>query len=148
MRTHHIPDSHTRPAQGLSSHSDQLPSGQYLFDTHDLVADVSIIMPRTLITPGRTCVRGNLKTWNTHIFLADCALLAVISIGHSWASTDSATTLIGAIVTLIADPDQGARAHIGVTYNALPITCIQYAYSGTVGSHLQEMNAPPLPILC
>lgn len=59
----------------------------------------------------------------THILLLDGALLTVISIGDSGASTDHTAPLIGAIVTLITYAHQGAGTHVGITDHTLAITC-------------------------
>lgn len=60
---------------------------------------------------------------HTHILLLDGALLTVIRIGDSGASTDHTAPLIGAIVTLITYAHQGAGTHIGVTDHTFAITC-------------------------
>lgn len=60
---------------------------------------------------------------HTHILLLNGALLTVIRIGDSGASTDHTAPLIGAIVTLITYAHQGAGTHIGVTDHTFAITC-------------------------
>lgn len=59
----------------------------------------------------------------THILLLDGALLAIIGVRDSRASTDHTAPLIGAVVTLITYAHQGAGTHIGVTDHTLAITC-------------------------
>lgn len=59
----------------------------------------------------------------THVLLLDGALLTIIGIGDSGASTDHTAPLIGAVVTLVTYAHQGARAHIGVADHTLAITC-------------------------
>lgn len=60
---------------------------------------------------------------HTHILLLNGALLTVICIRDSGASTDHTAPLIGAIVTLITYAHQGAGPHIGVTDHTFAITC-------------------------
>ena len=58
---------------------------------------------------------------NTYIFLANCALLAVVSITNAWTSTYHASSLVGTIVALVADTNQRARAHVRIANNAFTI---------------------------
>lgn len=39
------------------------------------------------------------------VLLQHGALLAVVGVRHSWASTDDTTALVGAVVTLVTYPD-------------------------------------------
>lgn len=75
----------------------------------------------------------------TYIFFLNGALLAVVGIGHSRPPTDDASALVGAVVTLITDPHQGAGPHIGVTDHTLAITCKQSTAFG------YRMSFLPLP---
>ena len=59
---------------------------------------------------------------DTHIFLLNGALFTVVGIRHAGSSTDDTASLVGAVVTLIADAHQGARPHIGVTDDTFSIT--------------------------
>ena len=59
----------------------------------------------------------------THILLLDGALLTIIGVGDSRASTDHTAPLIGAIVTLITYAHQGAGTHVGITDHTLAIAC-------------------------
>ena len=47
-----------------------------------------------------------------HIFLQYGALLAVVGIRHPRSPTDSAATLVGAVVALVTDANQGAWTHV------------------------------------
>ena len=59
----------------------------------------------------------------THILLLDGALLTVIGIRNSRASTDHTAPLVRAIITLITYAHQSAGTHVGVTDHTLAITC-------------------------
>jgi len=62
--------------------------------------------------------------WATiSILLLDGALLTVIGIRDSRASTDHTAPLVRAIITLIAYAHQSAGTHVGVTDHTFAITC-------------------------
>lgn len=79
------------------------------------------------------CLRASQidNLWATiSILLLDGALLTVISIGDSGASTDHTAPLIGAIVTLITYAHQGAGTHVGITDHTLAITFFTQSSDG------------------
>lgn len=58
----------------------------------------------------------------THILLLDGALLTIIGIRDSRASTYHTAPLVRAIITLITYAHQSAGTHVGVTDHTLAIT--------------------------
>lgn len=60
---------------------------------------------------------------HTHILLLDGALLTIIGIRDSRASTDHTAPLVRAIITLITYAHQSAGTHVGVTDHTFAITC-------------------------
>lgn len=58
----------------------------------------------------------------TYIFLFDCALLAVIGVRDSRATTNNTATLVRAVVALIANSNKCWRSHVWVTDHTLSIT--------------------------
>jgi len=58
------------------------------------------------------------------VFLLNCTLLAVICITDSRPTADNTTPLVGAIIAFIADTNQGAGSHIGITDYTFSITLL------------------------
>lgn len=75
----------------------------------------------------------------TYIFFLNGALLAVVGVGHTRPPTDDTSALVGAVVTLITDPHQGAGSHIGVTDHTLAITC---EHSTAFGYRVSFLSPP------
>ena len=66
----------------------------------------------------------------THVFLLYGTLLAVVGVRDAGASADGAATLVGAVVTLVADADQRARPHVRITHHALAVTLFAQSTNG------------------
>merc|ERR1719433_1726579 len=64
------------------------------------------------------------------ILLALAALPAVESVGDARTPANYAPTLVAAVVALVADPGELARAHVGVADDALPVTLLAEAADG------------------
>lgn len=57
----------------------------------------------------------------TYVLLLDGAFFAVVRVGDAGPAADDASTLIGAVVALVADAHQGAGPNIRIAYHALAV---------------------------
>jgi len=67
------------------------------------------------------------------ILLQHRTLLAVVRVRHSRTSTDDAAALVGAVVALVTDAHQRARAHVRVADHTLAVVLLAEAPNGYSG---------------
>ena len=65
---------------------------------------------------------------STHVLLELGALLAVVGVRHARGPADHAAPALGAVVALVADADEGGRAHEGVADDALAVACFFFRF--------------------
>ena len=62
----------------------------------------------------------------THVLLELGAFLAVVGVRHARRPADHAAPALAAVVALVADADEGGRAHEGVADDALAVACFVF----------------------
>jgi hypothetical protein len=76
---------------------------------------------------GKGYGQGRGRKEPTHIFFLLCALLTIVGVGDALATTDDAAALVAAVVALVADAHERARAHVRVADDALAVALLAQA---------------------
>lgn len=83
----------------------------------------SVLLPLVEEVGFGTSEVDDLRT-TVSVFFLDRALLAVVGVGNTRPAADHASSLVRAVVALVADSHQSARSHVGVAYDAFAVALL------------------------